>query len=58
MVLLISWLNLKGKNNLNLAKLGDGHDESPAVMVGDYNKKLGENRSILKPSWAFVETKN
>ena len=38
MVLLISWLNLKGKNNLNLAKLGDGHDESPAVMVGDYNK--------------------
>ena len=30
-------------------------------MVGDKktkNKKMGENRGILKPSWAFVETKS
>ena len=32
-------------NNTNLAKLGDGLDESPTVMVGD--KKLGKNRGIL-----------
>ena len=40
-----------------LAKL---EDESPTVMVGDRkkNKKTGEIRGILKPSWAFVETKN
>ena len=42
----------------NLAKLGDGLDESPTVMVGETNKtkqkrKLGKNRGILKPSWAF-----
>ena len=41
----------------NLAKLGDGLDESPTVMVGDNITKLGKNRVILKPSWAFVETK-
>ena len=40
----------------NLSKLGDGIDESPFVMVGDKQKKLGENRGILKPSWAFVKT--
>ena len=39
----------------NLAKLGDGLDERPAVMVGD--RKQTENRGILKPSWAFIETK-
>ena len=40
----------------NLAKLDDGLDESPTVMVGeDNNKQLGKNRGILKPSWAFVE---
>ena len=33
---------------VNLAKLDDGLDESP---------KLGKNRGILKPSWAFVKTK-
>jgi hypothetical protein len=44
----------------NIAKLGDGLDESPTVMVGDNNKtrQLGKNRGILKPSWAFVETKS
>ena len=43
----------------NLAKLDSGLDESPTVMVGETNKKrkkLGENKGILKPSWAFVET--
>ena len=44
---------------INLAKLDDGLDESPAVMFGeDNNKQLGKNRGILKPSWAFVETNN
>ena len=42
--------------NNNLAKLDDGLDESPTVMVGEDNNKLGKNRGILKPSWAFVET--
>ena len=41
------------KNIHYLAKLGDGLDESPTVMVGEKR----ENRVILKPSWAFVETK-
>jgi hypothetical protein len=43
----------------NLAKLDDGLAESPTVMVVETknnNKKLGKNRGILKPSWAFVET--
>ena len=33
-------------------------DESPTVMVGEATSKtkLGKNRGILKPSWAFVET--
>ena len=43
-----------------LAKLDDGLAESPTVMVVEtkqkQNKKLGKNRGILKPSWAFVET--
>ena len=40
-----------------LAKLGDGPDESPTVMVGkQQTKQLSKNRRILKPSWAFVET--
>ena len=42
-----------------LAKLYDGLDESPTVMVRDkkqQTKKLGKNRGIRKPSWAFVET--
>ena len=45
---------------IHLAKLGDGPDESPTVMVRDKTKtkKLGKNTGILKPSWAFVETKN
>ena len=43
----------------NLVKLGDGLDESPIVMVGEKQmNKLGKNRGILKPSWAFVETKS
>ena len=41
-----------------LAKLDDGLDESPTVMVGEDINKLGKNRGILKPSWAFVETNN
>ena len=47
-------------NNNNLAKLGDGLDESPTVMVGETTtttRQLGKNRGILKPSWAFVKTK-
>ena len=42
----------------NLAKLDDGLAESPTVMVVDKtkNRKPCENRGILKPSWAFVET--
>ena len=40
----------------NLAKLDDGLNESPTVMVGEDNKQLGKNRGILKQSWAFVET--
>ena len=39
----------------NLAKLDDGFDESPTVMVGEDTKQ--KNRGILKPSWAFVATK-
>ena len=44
-----------------LAKLDDGLAESPTVMVVDKTKKTQkrqpcENRGILKPSWAFVET--
>lgn len=44
--------------SINQAKLGDGLDESPTVMVGDRKQKKnrGKNRGILKPSWAFVET--
>ena len=40
-----------------LAKLGDGLDESPTVMVVDRKQQLRKNRGILKPSWAFVKTK-
>ena len=41
-------------------KLGDGLDESPTVMVGEAatTRQLGKNRGILKPGWAFVETKS
>jgi hypothetical protein len=44
---------------VNLAKLDSGLYESPTVMVGEtkYNKKIGKNSCILKPSWAFLETK-
>ena len=42
--------------NSNLAKLDDGLDESPTVMVGEEYNKLGKMRGIPKPSWAFVET--
>ena len=45
--------------NINLAKLDDGLNKSPTVMVGEAknnNNKMGKNRGILKPSWAFVET--
>ena len=44
---------------INLAKLGDGLNESPTVMVGDKKQKttvFGKNRGILKPSWTFVKT--
>ena len=41
---------------VNLAKLDDGLDESPTVMFGEDNNKLGKNRGILKPSWASVKT--
>ena len=44
------------KRNTNLAKLDDGLDESPTVMVEeDNNNKLGKNRGILKPSLAFIK---
>ena len=43
----------------NLAKLGDGLDESPTVMVGDKTRQQNKTTwRILKPSWAFIETKN
>ena len=52
----------QGFNKDNLAKLGYGLDESPTVKVGEKQQQnknqLGKNRGILKPSWAFVETKN
>ena len=49
---------LSSNNKRNLAKLGDGLDESRTVMVGEKQnkRKLGKNRGKLKPSWAFVET--
>ena len=50
-------LNSGGKNtnnnNKNLAKLDDGLDKSPTVMVVDKTKNktiFGKNRGILKPS--------
>ena len=55
---LIVYLDLV--SGCNLAKLGDGLDESATVMVRDKNNKkqqFGKNRGILKPSWPFVETK-
>ena len=44
--------------NINLANQDEGLDESPTFMVVETNKKakLGKNRGLLKPSWAFVET--
>ena len=46
---------------INLAKLDDGLDKSPTVMVGEDNsnktRQFDKNRGKLKPSWAFVETK-
>ena len=51
----------QGFNKDNLAKLGYGLDESPTVKVGEKQQQnknqLGKNRGILKPIWAFVETK-
>ena len=43
----------------NLAKLDDGLNKSPTVMVGEakHQKQLGKNRGILKPIWAIIETK-
>ena len=45
-------------NKMNLAKPDPDLDESPTVTVGEMTttKQLGNNRGILKPSWAFVET--
>jgi hypothetical protein len=37
------------------SQLDDGLDESPTVTVEEDNK-LGKNRGILKPRWAFVKT--
>jgi hypothetical protein len=47
---------------VNLAKQDDGLAESPTVMVVETRNKnkitkMGENRGVLKPSWAFIETK-
>ena len=52
-----NFFNAKRVNNL--AKLDDGLDESKPNCYGwrGQNNKLGKNRGILKPSWAFVETK-
>ena len=50
--------DVKQNTIYNLAKLGDGLDESPTVMFKKRNKKLlGNNRGILNPSWAFDVTK-
>ena len=45
---------------VNLAKLGDGLNESPTIRVGNekQTKKCGKKRDILKPSWDFIELKN
>ena len=44
-------------NTIHLAKLADGLDESPTVMVVETNnRKLGKNRGILKPSWYLKST--
>ena len=64
--MLIIMLNGFGKTRTNLAKLDNGLDGSPTVMVGEEEKKrrrnkrekIGKNRGIIKPSWAFVETKS
>ena len=47
------------KNNMNISKLDDALAKRPTVMVGEtkQTKKMGENRGILKLSWACVETK-
>ena len=49
----------KKEKKKDLTQLDDGHDKSPTVMVGEATNKtkLGKNRGILKPSWAFVKTK-
>ena len=51
---------MKIKKFMNLAKLDDGVDKSPTVMVVENKEKeeekLSKNRGILKPNWAFVET--
>ena len=40
------------EHRIHLVKLGDGLDESPAVLAGEatYKTKLIENSGILKPS--------
>jgi hypothetical protein len=55
---MVKMLGCYSKLTNNLAKLHDGIDKSPTVMVGDrkQKQKLGKNRGILKPSWAFIET--
>ena len=48
------------KNSCNIAKIGDGHDESPTCMVGDNKtstKQLSKIGGILKPSWASLRPK-
>jgi hypothetical protein len=55
--ILMSDYVLQSSNNGNLAKLDNGLTNSPTVLVGEKEEdKLGKNRGILKPSWAFVET--
>ena len=43
---------MRNKIKYNLAKLDDGLDESPTVMVRKENNRKGHT----KPSWAFVKT--
>ena len=43
------------KRGINLAELGDGLNKS-TTKKQEHNKiKLGKNRGIIRPSWAFVK---
>jgi hypothetical protein len=56
--MLIMMTIMTKNNNYKPSELEDSLHKSPTIMVGETNiRKLGENRVILKPSWALVRTK-